>query len=66
MRIGQPGVQRCESNFCAVTQQQKNKGDVQERWIEITGALDQQRPDHRGQSLAHRGLRRHVYENRTE
>ena len=41
MRVGQPGVQRCEADLGAVAEQQEHEGDIEQRRIETCGVLYQ-------------------------
>ena len=64
--IGQPGVQRREADLGAVAEHQEDEGDVEERRVEVGGALDQHRPHHGVEALADHRPRRHVDEDRAE
>ena len=66
MGVGQPGMQRRQADLGAVTEQQKDEGEVEQRRIESAGAVDQHRPDHGVEAFADHRPRRHVDENGAE
>ena len=66
VRVGKPGVQRCQADLGAVPQQQEHERQVEQRRVEGRGPLHEHAPGHRLQTLSEHRARREIDEDSPE